>query len=782
MSPRALLLTVLAAACTPAADDVPTDDDTGADETGGVTDDTADTGDTGGGDTGDTAGPNDLPPWPDPFPDVLPGAFSGDFGLPGFVGDAGARITTIVPDGDGGLYLAGSFDHVGTMPALGIVHHDGVDVAPMGDGLPGMVRDVLVLDDGTVLAASQSSGFLGISYALSVYDDDTETWSDVSFGPDGPIRALRALPDGTVMVGGGFTTIGGIASAGLAVFDPDALEDAWLSVPAFDAQHGGTVYGFADRAGYDLCIVGLFDQVGGVSVDNIACVDDGTWSAWGSGLNGAVNGVEVSGDGRTMAYGYFSFLDGDTGAYAIGLAAYDDQSDTWEWPDEGGVDGGLVIVVRDMLPTDTGYIVVGEFSGSGVGGSGPVRTTPSIAEFDGTTWQAISGGLRSTMGPVVGDVAGGYVVLEDDDGDLHVGGHLQRAVTGATASGWFVHDGTDWTAPFGGGPAAPVGGNSEAVAVARDHTVFLLATNAETEGFQRLLTYDQGAWVLDPTSPEGPTTALWGDANGLVRAAGELYLPGTTGSCGVARYEASAWSCEVPGGGEIRKLVEMPNGDLLLVGAFDAGQGRLNIARWDGTALHAVGGGIGDDTTKLIDAAVSPSGDIYVRGSGIWFGRELAQVAYYDAVSGRWGAMPLRGSVYAMFWWDGAMMFGGNYMRPTTEGYMGGDLPFMSWDGAAFTEWTVPLTGWGGGAPSIYFAAPWQDGLFVGGTIQGIGEDAAHDLVWFDGTDWHDLGGGVDDLVTDMAPGPDGIWFSGTMRQAGGAPSFGVAKWVHAAP
>lgn len=786
--PVLLALSVLAACSTSTSGE--DDKDTNGGDTDIVDTDPADTEpqDTGSPDTGDTDDTgvtepiDEPPPWPTNWTDnPHEGEWSGRHALPGFAGNSGTRITTILDDGNGGLYLGGDFVSVDGVEAFGVVHFDGTTYTQVGNGMAGMVYDMAMLDDGTLVATSASSGFIGFQINLMYLDTDTDMWVDFGSWVDATVRDLHVLSDGRLAVAGDFNNIGDGEHPALAIYDPQAAMDTgdvdpWSSTGAFAAWGGASVYEVFDRSGYDFCVAGRFSEIGGVTAGGIACYDDGTWTPLGTALDGSpVWGVGESGDGRTMAWGEFAFFDPSTGEACIGLAEWSDSENDWIEPAEGCVDGGLRIMVRDFEPTATGYRIGGEFVGVGVGTQNQAsKRAPYVAEFDGTAWQSISGGLVSFFGPVAGGVAGGWDVHTTPDGTFWVGGHVQRTGTGIVASGLISHDGTDWVSPFSVTDAAPIGGSSEDVAVASDHTVFAVGQSAETQWIPTVLELDGNTWS-DANTPVGSCLELWSNGDGEVRAAGDLMIGAD--ECAVAKYDNGVWACETPGGGDIRQLHVYDDGTMLLAGDFDGGDGKLGIMKWDGTEYVTVGGGLEDGyVTRLL---VASNGDIYVTGIGLKLDGVSQKVLTFDGTE--WSAVPVRGSIYGLVEYKGQILIGGSYAKPTDPNYEGDNLPIMVWDGTALTSFTDQLESrWG--TPSVYMMQTWGDGFFLyGSQVKANGNDVGN-FLWFDGTHWHDIGGGTDDWISNVAVGPDGVWLAGVMRLAGDNPSYGIAHWLFDEP
>ena len=142
----------------------------------------------------------------------------------------------------------------------------------------------------TTVASLRSLGLgLAACFAFSslAVADDCSNW-DVSItqpGVDGSIYAISALPNGDLVAGGLFTTIGGINANSIARFDGAS----WHSMG--DGMNGHvTTLEVLDNG--ELIAAGNFTMAGGEAANRIARWDGDTWHPLGEGLNGYVLAIE----------------------------------------------------------------------------------------------------------------------------------------------------------------------------------------------------------------------------------------------------------------------------------------------------------------------------------------------------------------------------------------------------------------------------------------------------------------------------------------------------------
>lgn len=106
-----------------------------------------------------------------------------------------------------------------------------------------------------------------LCYALAVAAAVSAGAAHAGFAPnpDGPIRVLRPLPDGDLLVGGKFTHIGGAAHNNLARLNEDGSADE-----SFVADVNGPVLSSARQPDGKILIGGSFTQVNGVARQTVA--------------------------------------------------------------------------------------------------------------------------------------------------------------------------------------------------------------------------------------------------------------------------------------------------------------------------------------------------------------------------------------------------------------------------------------------------------------------------------------------------------------------------------
>lgn len=364
-------------------------------------------------------------------------------------------------DTDGTLLVAGNFVVDGALPTDGggiarwVTDHwetvgGGVTEFPE-PGHGGLVRGIAVATHG--LYAGGSFNFAGGARSLpteSVARYAGGEWSDIGglirdMGAfiDENVWAVATGPDDSVYFGGLFTTAGTVRAAHIVRYDGTY----WRALRAGQIFDGiaGNVMALEARASCGIYIGGVFTYAGEIRADNVVFYSRaGGYQELGPGVDGQVNALAASSDGRLFAGGAFVNRGGDPFS---GLAMWDGA--TWSGLAAGAPDN---YVWSLALHESTGagdperLYVAGNFTR--IGGT----EARAIAVWDGSTLTELGGGLTGHV--PVGDVepapARAYaLLLERATGDLIVGGSFARAgtVPVMNIARW---DGAEWH-PFGDG-------------------------------------------------------------------------------------------------------------------------------------------------------------------------------------------------------------------------------------------------------------------------------------------------------------------------------------------
>ncbi|MDB6016955.1 MAG: Delta-60 repeat-containing protein [Pedosphaera sp.] len=274
------------------------------------------------------------------------------------------------------------------------------------------------------LARLNTNGFLDTSFNAKLGTNN---------GFSGSVGAVALQPDGKIVIGGGFTNINGVTCNRIARLNADGSLDT-----TFNPSSGvdGNVNAVARQKDGKLVIGGSFANVNGVPRARLARLNsDGSLDTdfnlgAGAGANNTVSAIALQSDGRVLAGGVFTNING-TNQNRIARLNADGSLDTTFNPPSGIDNGsGAVRRVLSIVVQPDGKILVGGWfsSANGQPCTGIVRLAT-----DGTTDTNFSVSCLHQSG-LGGDL--GYVnaIALQSDGKIIVGGNF-FINGGATNSG-----------------------------------------------------------------------------------------------------------------------------------------------------------------------------------------------------------------------------------------------------------------------------------------------------------------------------------------------------------
>jgi len=674
----------------------------------------------------------------------------------------------------GELYVGGGFANAGGASARNIARWNGGAWLPVGPGVDGRVLS-LSTAAGQLVAGGEfrRAGNLSVNGIVSWRNGEWRALAEgMSGGTPTSVWAL-AESQGDIVAGGMFTTAG-TAPVG-AVARWDTLRSAWsgLGDTAFTGQNGvnGNVFALAVRNN-ELFIAGDFDRVGSVRAPRIARYDRSsqTWSAVGGGITSPasfVRSMSVAANGDLYVSGIFTEAGGVS---AVGIARWD--GTTWSSVG-GGVAGPTPYVFATSVSGDT-LLAGGAFESAGgvtsprvarfditrgtwhsVGGGITGDTTYSfvssvvssgasvyvggifhraggqevnfVAQYDGTTWKEMAGGVNGPVSVMIADGAG-----------ILVGGEFTRA--GGNDLRYLARwDGAGWTS-IGAAPDGPVRSIQHVGAQLAIGGEFETVGGASTP---YLVIGSGGTWRSPGAPPNGPVRAIVVDRGDVVTG-GDFVQIGEVRANHVARFEQTGWTAlgSDPRIGLSSQVlaVALIGSDLYVGGGFRTSGGVAvnGIARWNGQRWLSVGGGVrGGDQPKIRTMAVASNGDLYVGGEFDTAGTAVARsVARWDGI--RWTGLGegialdnQQGIVRTLFLDDSLLYIGGRF---TLAG---------STAATSLAQWN-PTTGLWSATPDgdvtyanntpgdVSAIAAFDGGLYVGGRFDKVGDRGIVNIGAFD--------------------------------------------------
>jgi uncharacterized delta-60 repeat protein len=525
----------------------------------------------------------------------------------------------ILPDGD--LIVGGRFDLAGDLPANNIARYNPATEAwsALGSGVSGVtgahssVNTLAVLPGGDVVVGGSFTTAGGLpANRIARCNPASGEWSALGSGVNASARTLVVLPSGDVIAGGYFTTAGGLPANRIARYNLTTGE--WSAL-------GSGVSGIVDPFIYELAVLpdgniitcGYFNTAGGLSANGIARYNpgDGSWSALGGGVgvsnfNSVVTSLMVLQGGDVIVGGSFSVAGGNSANRIVRL------NGSAHSPLGTGIGDNFTTVraLTTLLPNGD-IIAGGDFT---TAGGLPARY---IARWNGSTWSPFGTGL----------IGGGgiYALATLPNGDLIAGGNFSTD-GGVTRSGIARWNGSAWS-PLGTG----VGLVGTVYALTTLPNGDLIAggqfefTTSVGWRVWNIARWNGSAWspLRTGQSPDSGVTVLKTLPNGDLIAGGSFSTIGSVQARSIARWNGSTWSPLGTGLAgsftNVSALTTLPNGDLVVGGRFTTAGGVPvnNISRWNGSAWSTLGTGItGGGSYPSVNAlATLPNGDLIAGGA-----------------------------------------------------------------------------------------------------------------------------------------------------------------------
>ncbi|AKT36056.1 uncharacterized protein CMC5_001690 [Chondromyces crocatus] len=714
---------------------------------------------------------------------VAEGSWDASLTLAGFTGHDGLvpGVFDFARDADGALLAVGRFQYIGRRATRPLARLEGdvwrPDPRLSFDTDPPSLGAIATDGQGRIAVATHAE------LPSSLEEREGEIWvSDGgAFTRAGTFQgAVRRMVwfDGALWVGGLFTLDDLPSAEGLAVLD----EQGWQAPPG-GAVDGLGVYTLATQ-GNTLLVGGAFSSVGGIPAASVATYDAGGWRAYD--LPGAsVYALARDDAGELYAGGLFS-VEGssETG----GIARWSGSS----WESVGGGLANRVFrgVVSDLAVLDGALHVAGCFSWAG----GPPTEAASIqaaglARWTGQAWEALDEGASPVasgwFAPLrCGDEGPGAVWdMENQrlfaDGERLFAGGFFGGKGGVPSHGVIAHEGGGWVAQgevgqgLSGVPSAlAVGGPSCAV-----HAVGPISHAGSLAVDRRVLRHTGIRW-----EPVGAPAPAGHDCDRVaVDAAGMPFLgcsrapvnDGDHATGVVLRSTGDGWETVGDGFGEggVAALAFDPAGALWVTGGVTQGfvarvegDGFVRHGAFDGrvNSLAFRPGKRGGPVEAVVGGSFGSVDGVAVRGVARWSGEA-------------WEALGpgLSGSVLAV-----AYAPDGSIYASTADDGSDDRLILGRWDGAAWSEVATPEPG---PVPAGYaFSALLARGNYViaaGFAWPGSGE---RNVFAYDGAAFRSVRGGITAISVDqVALAGNGLWFGGSIAEAGPPngrlPTVGVA-------
>ena len=629
----------------------------------------------------------------------------------GFPGPGTYATTKWDPDGAGPmqprLVAGGWFSAVGNVWANNIAMQDPMSGAwsPLGSGTDGQVYALAILANGDLVVGGQFTTAGGLQVNGIARWDGT-SWSAFGSGVSGAwpaVAAITTLPNGDLVVGGGFSTAGGTPANYIARWDG-------ISWSALGWGTSGFVLSLCTMPNGDLVAGGEFTSAGvGITVNHIARWNGAGWSALGSGM-GAGSGQPIP-HVRTLASANGDLIAG--GDFTIAGSASANHVARWDGSSWSTLGGGVGDRVKCVLPQANGDLVVG---GAFLTAGGISTSAHNIARWNGSAWSALGSGVDGEVSSLTTSTNGNLVAAGGPDGLVCWDGMTWGPLVGGESNG-AVHS----TARLPNGDIVVGGAFTKIGGVAANGVARWNGTSWAPLGSGVSLG-GSGGWVF----------ALATLPSGDIIAGGFFYSAGGVSAQHVARWNGTAWSplgsgIANAGNNPVRALVAMPDGSILVGGEFQTAGGVSvsNIARWNGSTWSALGSG----TNAAVNALATLS--------------------------------------------NGQLVAAGDF---TSAGGLAADF-IARWSG---TSWSSLASGMDSSVSSLLLTT--EGHLLVGGGFSIAGGVSCSNIARWNGTTWSALGPGMNGAtwggVKAMAELPSGhIVAGGAFSTAGGLTVNNIARW-----
>ncbi|MFN3244511.1 MAG: hypothetical protein ACE37K_23600 [Planctomycetota bacterium] len=587
--------------------------------------------------------------------------------------------------------------------------------------------------------------------SVAVYDEATglQPFADCN----GAVHCFATDGNGDLLVGGSFTSIGGVATGPLARFDGSTWSSlgATLTVPTLGPA---AIYSIVARANGDLVVGGHFGTIGGVPAWSIAERSNGAWQSLGDVeifyQPGTVARVLIDGNGDLLAAGTFASIGG---LVTSGIARWDGSS----WSPLGAAATGFTVLYDAMLhPTGDVYVV------------GPFATIGGVsaswaARWDGTGWNALPG---------LPSIARGATLLAN--GDLAVTG--QFSLPNASPTPIAIWDGASWS---GFGTAELEHAATEVAQLPSGD--FLLGgrfrwltpdSTSPRVGTGNLSRSWQGSWGPLVSGTDGIVRDVAAGPGGQHYVAGSFVTFGGHPASGLGRIDTQfgLFSASQPTVvRDFRRLVRRGDGTLFVTARI-AGDDR--IFREQGGVTTQVGSadpGYGDAVLAIDQNGELLAGAAEVTSS---FPAPTPLARRSNATGAWWPVDPLlTGRVTALcVLANGDLVVGGENLA--SAGTALGNLAVFHGSG-----WDA-LQG-GVDAPPQDLEPRRAGGFVAVGPFQFAGGVPANGIAAWDGQGWQTFGSGFPSgdarTVVELPTGE--LLVGGSFQSAGGVPASHLARW-----
>lgn len=461
------------------------------------------------------------------------------------------------PDGTGPapgrIVVGGRFDVAGDQNDANIACYDPVQrrFLPLGGGLPTMVQSIVARANGQLAACSGNA----------VFAWNGSQWQALGLGFNQQLHQIVELPNGDLVVGGQFGSVGGALVFGIARWNGVQWQPMGDPTLPFAS---GQVNAMGLLPNGDLVVGGWFTQIGGVACNHVARWDGVAWHPLGAGSQWSVGSLATTASGEVVAFGNF------TGVYG------------WSrW------NGANWIDITAGAPSNGSYAL------------GPFGSDGALFLGSGGLWVHDANGWSNVLA-----LPAGMCALPGANGDWLVGGQFQQ-IQGQPAWNLALWNGNGWSPAVDG-----TSGTLSAATVLPNGRV-LVSGSLRLPGVPMgsLAEFDGISWsVFGP--PATGVTALVARRSGQVLVAGTVSLPGGGTAALAAIHNGTVTSIPLPVGQVLQRMA-LADDDSVWVATSDAND-VVRLFTWNGTSLTALPAAV---TGFVFDMVATAGGQVVLAGA-----------------------------------------------------------------------------------------------------------------------------------------------------------------------
>ena len=191
-----------------------------------------------------------------------------------------------------------------------------------GAGFNQYVMAVTAQSDGRILVGGGFTALNGNTRNSLVRlnsngTEDTTFYTNLGTGFNGAVNSIAVQTDGKILVGGSFTTLNGTSRNGLIRLNSDGTQDTAFYTN-LGTGFGGSVSSIAIQSDGKILAGGSFTTLNGITrnylvrLNSDGTVDTSFYSNLGTAFNNSINIIKVQSDGNILVGGNFSTFNGSS--------------------------------------------------------------------------------------------------------------------------------------------------------------------------------------------------------------------------------------------------------------------------------------------------------------------------------------------------------------------------------------------------------------------------------------------------------------------------------------